>query len=76
MCPPIGGVSKDSKREFEQLLTVLGVSKTGTANIYVRFKGDDTSTTPEMKSVSYTVVDGQEDDGTQRRIINLGDITF
>ena len=73
---PIGGVSKDTKREFEQLLTVLGVSKTGTANIYVRFKGDDTSTTPEMKSVRYTVVDGQEDDGTKRRIINLGDITF
>ena len=73
---PIGAVSKDKKREIEQLLTVLGVSKTGTANIYVRFRGDDTSTIPEMKSVSYTVVDGQEDDGTKRRIINLGDITF
>ena len=72
----IGGTAKDTKREFKQYLTVLGVSKTGTANIYVRFKGDDTSTTPEMKSVSYTVVDGQEDDGTKRRIINLGDITF
>ena len=72
----IGGTAKDTKREFKQYLTVLGVSKTGTANIYVRFKGDDTSTTPEMKSVRYTVVDGQEDDGTKRRIINLGDITF
>ena len=73
---PIGGAAKDTKKEFEQSLTVLGVSKTGTANIYVRFKGDDTSTTPEMKSVIYTVVDGQEDDGTPRRIIKLGDITF
>lgn len=72
----IGGTAKDTKKEFEQFLTVLGVSKSGTANIYVRFRGDDTSTIPEMKSVSYTVVDGQDDDGTKRRIIRLGDITF
>ena len=48
-------------------MTVLGVPQKGTANIYVRFKGDEKSTTPEQKSVQYTVKDG---------IVNLGDITF
>ena len=64
---PIGGALKDTKREFEQAIIVLGVPQKGTANIYVRFKGDDKSTTPEQKSVQYTVSDG---------IIKLGDITF
>ena len=63
----IGGASKDTKKEFEQAMTVLGVSPKGTANIYVRFRGDDKSTAPEQKSVQYTVSDG---------IIKLGDITF
>lgn len=63
----IGGAAKDTKKEFEQTMTVLGVPQKGTANIYVRFKGDEKSTTPEQKSVQYTVSDG---------IIKLGDITF
>ena len=63
----VGGASKDTKRTFEQNMIVLGLPKQGTANVYVRFKGDDQSTTPEQKSVQYTVKDG---------IVNLGDITF
>lgn len=63
----IGGAAKETKKEFEQTMTVLGVPQKGTANIYVRFKGDEKSTTPEQKSVQYTVKDG---------IVNLGDITF
>ncbi len=63
----VGGASKDTKKDIEQTMTVLGVAKNGTANIYVRFRDDDSSTTPEHKSVQYTVRDG---------IIKLGDITF
>ena len=57
-------------------LVVLGVAKSGTANIYVRLLNADKSTAPEMKSVHYTVVDGKDDNGVDRRIIKLGDITF
>ena len=57
-------------------LVVLGVSKSGTANIYVRYLNTDKSTAQEKKTVSYTVVDGKDDDGADRRIIKLGDITF
>ena len=62
-----GGALKNSTKELENTLTVLGVPQRGTANIYVRFKGDDKSIAPEQKSVQYTVKDG---------VIKLGDITF
>ena len=63
----VGGAVKNLKREFEQTMIVLGAAPKGTANIYVRFYGDDQSTTPEQKSVQYTVENG---------ILKLGDITF
>ena len=62
-----GSALKNSTKELEHSLTVLGVPQRGTANIYVRFKGDDKSIAPEQKSVQYTVKDG---------VIKLGDITF
>ena len=70
------GVKKGGKKDLKNSLVVLGVSKSGTANIYVRYLNTDKSTAPEKKTVSYTVVDGKDDDGADRRIIKLGDITF
>ena len=60
-------VARNSQKNLERNLTILGIATSGTANVYVRCKGDDKSKTPESKSVRYTVKDG---------IINLGDITF
>ena len=70
------GVKKGGKKDLKNSMVVLGVSKSGTANIYVRYLNTDKSTAPEKKTVSYTVVDGKDDDGADRRIIKLGDITF
>lgn len=70
------GVKKDGEKNLKNSLVVLGVAKSGTANIYVRLLNADKSTAPEMKSVRYTVVDGKDDNGVDRRIIKLGDITF
>ena len=70
------GVKKGGKKDLKNSLVVLGVSKSGTANIYVRYLNADKSTAPEKKTVSYTVVDGKDDNGADRRIIKLGDITF
>lgn len=70
------GVKKDGKKDLKNSLVVLGVAKSGTANIYVRYLNADKSTAPEMKSVNYTVVDGTDDNGAARRVIKLGDITF
>ena len=70
------GVKKGGKKDLKNSLVVLGVPKSGTANIYVRFLNADKSTAPEKRTVNYTVVDGQDDNGANRRIIKLGDITF
>lgn len=70
------GIKKGGEREIKSSLIVLGVSKNGTANIYVRYLNEDKSTAPEMKTVRYTVVDGQDDNGVNRSVIKLGDITF
>ena len=70
------GVKKGGKKDLKKSLLVLGVAKSGTANIYVRFLNSDKSTAPEKRTVNYTVVDGQDDNGANRRIIKLGDITF
>lgn len=70
------GVSKNSKRDLNKTLKLLGIANSGTANIYIRCKDDDRSMAPELKSVRYTVVDGQDDNGQSHRYIKLGDITF
>ena len=60
-------VAKNSKKDLAKKVYLLGIANSGTANIYVRCKGDDKSKTPETTSVRYTVKDG---------VIKLGDITF
>ena len=57
------GVKKGGKKDLKKSLLVLGVAKSGTANIYVRFLNSDKSTAPEKRTVNYTVVDGQDDNG-------------
>ena len=70
------GVKKGGQKDLKNSLVVLGVAKSGTANIYVRYLNADKSTAPEKKTVSYTVVDGKDDNGADRRVIKLGDLTF
>ena len=70
------GVKRGGTKELKTSFVVLGVPTHGTANIYVRYLYDDKSTAPEKKTVNYTVVDGKDDKGANRRIIKLGDITF
>lgn len=70
------GVKRGGTKELKSSFVVLGVPTRGTANIYVRYLYDDKSTAPEKKTVNYTVVDGKDDKGANRRIIKLGDITF
>lgn len=70
------GVKKGGKKDLKNSLVVLGVSKSGTANIYVRYLNADKSTAPEKQTVNYTVVDGKDDNGADRRVIKLGDLTF
>ena len=60
-------VAKNSKKDLAKKINLLGIAAGGTANIFVRCKGDDKSKTPETTSVRYTVKDG---------VIKLGDITF
>ena len=67
---------KMQTKELKSSFVVLGVPTRGTANIYVRYLNADKSTAPEKKTVNYTVVDGKDDKGVNRRIIKLGDITF
>lgn len=60
-------VAKDVEKELKYSVLLLGVAKNGTANVYVRCKGDNKSSVPEAKQVHYSVVDGK---------IVLGNITF
>ena len=60
-------VAKNSKKDLAKKVNLLGIATSGTANIYIRCKGDDKSKTPETTSVRYTIKNG---------VIKLGDITF
>lgn len=60
-------VAKNSKKDLAKKFNLLGIATSGTANIYIRCKGDDKSKTPETTSVRYSVKNG---------VIKLGDITF
>lgn len=54
-------------RDLKHNLMLLGIDRSGSANVYVRCKGDDKTQAPEALVVPYSVVDG---------VIKLGKITF
>lgn len=60
-------VAKGVEKDLKYSLLLLGVAKSGKAKVYVRCKGDNKSSVPEPKEVSYSVRDGK---------IVLGNITF
>ena len=72
----IYGAAQEATKELTNTMRLLGISNNGNANVYVRFKGDDKSKAPEMKSVRYTVKEETGDDGKIHTFIKLGDITF